>query len=521
MHRRVTIALAALAIVSTTVAFITYSSIIGGSNESTLPFRKLAATTFHRGEEDNTIPITFTTTPEDEQLDVLSKADLVSQFKYEKHLQALSNPLEELKWCSDPDRSNKTSNIVVSQNGFEGTMARLEFSGFGSNGPARYNLNMLPYPPSAPAQYIAFARQSPISDTDIVHHEIVYCDMDWSKGSFVARTKLECVTPVRVLNFDEFDSPKELCVTLEGLHIRQGQLDPRVFFSPKGEPLMIFGSNGHENCLMQYIIDLRAVIPDLGLKLGVSHLPIVYNETTPLPREKLQEIEKNWFLVYDEDENAYVHHDLVHRSITPLEPIPNVARAHPNIAQSSSTTCLTSLLSKSNDENQETLLHQGTNSLRVTLCKFPCVPTIHNTALMHVFHIKYRNFLEVYYRRYVVLMNVTAPFDIIGRTNNIVYTGTDEKTMVYSVSMAWDHEHFRDRRAWVDAIADSGSAWDDLEPAEAPEPAKILGHSALVNKYYHGWIDDVLVINLGIDDDDVGIMHVKAKNLLDCIITCG
>ncbi|KAK9375142.1 uncharacterized protein V1513DRAFT_378771 [Lipomyces chichibuensis] len=501
------------------------------------------------------------------------------QFDMTRKLASNPTPLNLLRYCSNPRQKPSSANYLVSTVAEEGTMTRMDF---GHHPPraSRYNPNILPFPKGYKYPYIGFARQSPKGI--LFHHEIVWCEMDWSETPAIGRKVLVCAQPAQKLDLAEWVTKSGLCKSIPFLALKAGHSDPRVLFSPRGEPLMVVGNNGQSNCMGQFVIDLRQVVPGLNWKMKLHNVPIRYKELTELPRPVYNEIEKNWFLMWDESNVGYVQHETEHRSVSALD---GPRKKQVNIATPDIPKCVSGL--KRNFENQKSHandIHQATNSLRVTLCDFPCIPTIHNTVIVELMHMKYKNTYELFYRRYAIIMNATAPFNIIGRTGNLMYAGTDERTMLYSVSITWDHENHREHDEWDEEVHgghsflaeieaseqkereaerlmssdDSeeqvGEVWEssDTENPEVSEdrtpvkakrtvngskptsassatavlptasPSNKVEHpqNPLVNKYYHGWLDDTIMINIGINDADAGVLHVRAHDLLECIHVC-
>ncbi|KAK9466678.1 hypothetical protein V1512DRAFT_207935 [Lipomyces arxii] len=512
---------------------------------------------------------------------------VIQQYEYSKHLAKLQYPIEEFAVCTDPMHTNESATVLVSQNGPEGTLARVDFGWYGFDTPDRFNPSILPYPKGSENPYFTIARQSVKSESAEQYNELVFCDMDWGLSRGIQRRILTCKTDIVVLNnLPEWRSPNGSCIWRKDLHGKNGYTDPRLFFSPIGEPLMVVGNNGKTNCLSQYVIDLRALIPDMAFKLNISDLPIRYKEMTELPRAELAEVEKNWFLLYDDENEGYVQHEMLNRSITALDVLDvtddeDELDAMNIVAGTQAPQCISSLVKHFDDEPSDQVnsaIHQGTNSLRVTLCEYPCIPTIHNTVLIEMFNVKYHSFMEIFYRRYIVVMNVTAPFEVIGRTNNLIYAGSDEKMLIFTTSMVWDHDHFGHHPVWDEAKFGGRVIWDAMEDEEAEEienklaqeslekgktadgtpkstsndatsvsntnaeekminsieeaehfyptlkevPLTVNGtkyHNPLVNDY-HGWIDDTIMLSIGINDRESGVVHVKASNLLDCLVVC-
>ncbi|KAK9319893.1 hypothetical protein V1517DRAFT_265407 [Lipomyces orientalis] len=541
------------------------------------------------------------------------RAKFQAQFDMTKKLAAHPSPLDLLRYCSNPRHKLSSANYLVSAVADEGTITRMDFGWHPARAP-RYNPNILPFPKDYKHPYIGFARQSPKGV--LYHHEIVWCEMDWGETPAIGRKVLVCAQPAQRLTLPEWVSKPGSCKSLPYLALKAGHSDPRVLFSPRGEPLMVVGNNGKSNCMGQFVIDLRVVVPGLNWKMGLRHVPIRYKTLTELPRPEYNEVEKNWFLMWDEADVGYVQHETERRSVSLLNAPQN---KQVNIATPGIQKCLSVLKRPIKDrKSQANDIHQATNSLRVTLCDFPCIPTIHNTVIIELMHMKYKNVYELFYRRYVIIMNATAPFNVIGRTGNLMYAGTDERTMLYSVSMTWDHEHYSGHEEWDEDVhgghqylqeleaekereaalrkspdedtntvsaskeeqketreglisqnykngakkmkryltesMDSGRKLfkrakpaDDKDGAGAPSATLLSATSSmtttvlttsakastsqpgktdhqpqnpLVNKYYHGWLDDTIMINIGINDNDAGVLHVRARDLLECIHTC-
>ncbi|KAK9316601.1 hypothetical protein V1522DRAFT_259539 [Lipomyces starkeyi] len=549
------------------------------------------------------------------------KAEELAKFREQldmtRKLAANPAPLNLLRYCSNPRQKPSSANFLTSAAADEGTLTRMDFGHHPRKAP-RYNPNILPFPKGYKYPYIGFARQSPLGV--LYHHEIVWCEMDWSETPAVGRKILVCVQPAQTLKLAEWASKPGSCKSIPFLSLKEGHSDPRVMFSPRGEPLMVVGNNGQSNCMGQFVIDLRQVVPGLNWKMNLHHLPIRYKELTELPRPVYNEIEKNWFLMWDDSNVGYVQHETELRSVSALV---GPKKKQVNIATPGIPKCVSELKRKIKDhKSQANDIHQATNSLRVTLCDFPCIPTIHNTVIIELMHMKYKNVYELFYRRYAIIMNATAPFNIIGRTGNLMYAGTDERTMLYSVSITWDHEHHSEHDEWdeevhgghsflaeieaeerkqreterlmssdetlatdeqksnalersdteksevsedgavaktkrnvngpigsqssrkllsratpaddmdvkVDAdatpsvseLTSASSATAVLPTIQATSPSNKVEHpqNSLVNKYYHGWLDDTIMISIGINDADAGVLHVRARDLLECIHVC-
>ncbi|KAJ8102913.1 hypothetical protein POJ06DRAFT_58831 [Lipomyces tetrasporus] len=451
------------------------------------------------------------------------------------------------------------------------TSSRVRFGGAG-----KYNPNLLPLPASSKHQYLGVVR----SGQDTIH-DVQWCFMRWKKVPITERKVVECTTELKTLDNPHFRPTTGTCKKWDWLEVDQGFLDPRVLFSPFGEPLMVVGSNSHEHCLGMYVIDLRVLIPELGREMQLDHVPIRFDRYYELDSPAPEEISKNWFFLWDLENQEYIHHNLKPQSVTSIQD-PSV-----NIADSDQG-CISTV------EHDNIHLHQATNALRLTLCNFPCVPTADNTVLLSIAHIKRIRRMDILYERYLVVMNATAPFDIIARSKNLVFAGMDESQMIYTVSMAWDTT-VRTRHSWSDHLKasrrlqsrseevaslrrlvrreDFGHGTNLESPPAEPEaqvglppaapvpdadapaaktepdykagkgPAKPQSEAAwariqelphtllsemplqvprhpIVTDFFHGWLDDVVMINFGIRDTESSVIHVGARDLVNCLVDC-
>ncbi|KAK9459155.1 uncharacterized protein V1516DRAFT_628874 [Lipomyces oligophaga] len=542
--------------------------------------------------------------------------DIRKQFYTNRRLSSLANPLSSLAYCTNP-KLHAQANYLVDAVTPEGYMARIEFRLRRSRSINFYNPNLLPYPKGSKYPYLAIVRMSP-RVAGLFHHELAYCDVRWTRTRTIHRRVLECANGGLPVKFEaDWKSLDGACKSHSFLQLHQGHTDPRVFFSPHGEPLMIVGTNGKSkhNCMGQFIIDLRMLIPNLATKMNIKHLPIRFPNLVPLPRPDMREIEKNWFIMYDtlDSDKEYLHYSFDDRALASLDP-PQDGRPYKLIGNPSPKIISGLLQTFKKNDWAANDLHQSSNSLLVTLCDFPCIPTIHNTVLIEVLHLKYLNYFELYYRRFVVVMNATAPFDVLGRTENLMYAGTDTNAMIYTVSIVWDKELYPTHEPWDDDVYGGQKIWAEMEEIEQfrlrkvntakieqvdeekpnvkedkPNPYSTLTldlrsasnaratsvtpsrtsskltastttrstsirtstmpkpkpkpkskpksssttvqvqrpsplpritkpqQNPFVSDKYHGWLDDILMINFGIQDAEGAVLHVQARELLECI----
>ena len=290
---------------------------------------------------------------------------------------------------------------------------------------------------------------------------------------------------------------------LDLLALNRGPHDARVFYGPR-TPYTIYGSNSAFTCFGQWVQDFRTLV-----EWGYES----FDENDFFHQTELQRpppwgmMEKNWFLFFDQNDQAYLHYDMVPQRV--FAKVETNGAVGPDLA----------LLTAAHDEKcmarymptigpQLESIHQATNSLLVTLCKrhdTSCVPDDSNTFIFTIFqHKSYFNFHAVY-EPYLMLFEQTAPFKVysisrkpfwihgrgegrpvdFGRTNSVPQSSEAEngglrEEMFYVTSISW----------------------------------KTKGQK------YHGYIDDVLFVAFGIEDVHSAAIDVVAGDLLQDLGIC-
>ncbi|KAK9450039.1 uncharacterized protein V1518DRAFT_415379 [Limtongia smithiae] len=475
------------------------------------------------------------------------------------------------------------------------TMTRFRFHKFDTS--HYYNPSLLPALPDSPFDYVGFVRYDRLSA-----REVHWCYMNWTITTGSGRSFLDCIETAKILPTPHFPSIKGSCEKFKHYENDFGLMDPRVFWSPFGEPLMIVITNSHMACLGQYLIDVRVLVPELSKVFKIEHVPIRYSIYTELndASSPYSMFHKNWFLLYDDNNRGFLSHGMHPQIIT------EVPNGLVNIA-ADNVDCLHNIIYGASSAE----IHQGTNSLRLTLCDFPCVPTVENTVLISIVHAKYMNYPDMFYRRFLVLMEPVAPFRVIARTRNLIYAGADVSNILFSFSLTWDTT-VRTHGSWrefdsLPASAPSTSSTSSTKsegklvkraelagkpaaakpnavaravpaaakpkslpkpiaraPAAAPPSKAAAKHdkpvaagaktnaendgphvrpepapwqhmkdadqmmdkmpfpynNTLVSDWYHGWLDDTIIISFGMGDMFAGFFQVKARDIVNCLIKC-
>ncbi|KAK9450047.1 uncharacterized protein V1518DRAFT_415395 [Limtongia smithiae] len=287
-----------------------------------------------------------------------------------------------------------------------------------------YNSNLLATQSTTKLKYLGFTRFEPDDS-----HEYQWCSMAWA-STVTSRRFIQCAIGKRI-NPPKFVSPKGSCAGRPTLEADHGFANQRVFWSPYGEPLMISTTNSHTGCLGQYLIDARAAAPEIAKALPKSQPAVRFDKYIDLNDTFVDDdpFDRNTIMLFDDKNHGFLSYKTYPQDIRSIDN-PGV-----NIAEHNNNVCLRDLVRDEYVPNGQ--LWQATSSLRLTLCKFPCEPTEHNTVLISILYAKYKDKAkgELAYRQYLIVMQPVAPFQIIARSRKLIYAGAEEP---FTVGMSWD-----------------------------------------------------------------------------------
>ena len=287
-----------------------------------------------------------------------------------------------------------------------------------------------------------------------------------------------------------------------------GPHDARVFYGPKA-PHVIYGSNSVYTCFGQWLIDLR-VLADAGFERdGRKEV----REPTELQRPwPWSLVEKNWFVFWDKDGQIYLHYDVWPKRV--FAKLAHDGTAGKDLAPLASTRddiCMNKYMpkvSKAVDPVEKTPLetiHQATNSLSITLCKRSdpsCEMEDSNTFILTIFQHKTYLWSHSVYEPYAMLFRRAAPFELHGISKKPFWihgrggpgAGKKPKTLTKENIAVWAQTEM----FYVTSLSWKGQG-----------------------QKYHGYIDDVLFLAFGIEDEKSAAIDVVAGDLLQDIGFCG
>ena len=275
-----------------------------------------------------------------------------------------------------------------------------------------------------------------------------------------------------------------------------GPRDARIFYGPTGVPWAVYGSLSQYTCLGLWIQDFR-ILTEWPFEFFD---PELFRNPTEIQRPdgKYGSFEKNFFIFWDKDENFYAHHDIYPKRVfAQLSKDGSVGADLAPQAAANDNACMAKYMPKLPSSAER--VHQATNSISITLCKRAdpaCKPDDSNTFILTIFQVK--KFYEEHciYEPYVMLFQQHPPFAIHGIST---------------------------KPFWISGRGKPGE-W------RMPEDGKTLDQTQMfyitsvswkkIGLGYHGFIDDVLFILFGIEDNDAGGIDVTAGDLLADLGLC-
>ncbi|KAL9614558.1 MAG: hypothetical protein Q9167_000927 [Letrouitia subvulpina] len=329
---------------------------------------------------------------------------------------------------------------------------------------------------------------------------------------------MRCVE--KPINLKVPPTPAEHCegkfatyVDIPGFH------DPRIFWSGKGEPLMMLLTSSPDR-------------PSLGPLKSYQTL----TELTRNPPKSRALIEKNWMLFFTSSGESYVHYDLSKpkggdHGRTFAKIVGN-GFTTPNLTDPLELSCLDDTDSVETDKAKRGgTWHQASNSLSLVLCerKDPdCHPSAENTVFFAVIHRKFPNYLELplRYERHFMVWSAVPPFSMLGISQHPVLLA-NETASGWTASENWDDdpnnaatvyntrmrtnttEPYGGKGFWAyfTYTVSIGYAWGRADKEE-------------VDDKNIGFLDDEVILGIGVDDKGQGFAKVRAGDMVRCLKAC-
>jgi hypothetical protein len=243
-------------------------------------------------------------------------------------------------------------------------------------------------------------------------------------------------------------------------------------------------------------------------------------ELTRNPASDRFPIEKNWMYFFPgsgSHSDAYLHYEISPHSGRSFAKILGAGLTTENLTDPLEKPCLFDTPPDEPDANKKQgSWHQATNSLRLILCNRTdpsCTPTPQNTVFFAIIHRKHPNALKLplRYERYFIVWSASPPFSMLAISQHPLLMA-NETPSGWSPAEIWDDvpgavAAQRGYWAYFTYTVSIAYAWGRAE-RDPPETKN------------EGYLDDEVLLGIGIDDAGQGYAKVPVLELLGCLRAC-
>lgn len=302
------------------------------------------------------------------------------------------------------------------------------------------------------------------------------------------------------------------------------------------------------------MIDLRTLYPVLQTLLASapgrpSFGPLKsyasLTELTRNPAETRSQIEKNWLLFFPTSGESYLHYDLSDPYNGPrgrtFAKLLGAGLTTTNLTDPLEIPCLHEAGADKEPDSIKRggTWHQATNSLRLILCErsdLSCKASSKNTVFFAVIHRKFPNYLSLplRYERYFMVWSGVPPFTVLGVSKYPILMA-NETASGWTASENWSDD---DANAEIvervkHRAGTSGNGRNSTvgEPFGGKDSWAYFTYTVSISYAWGrekdvaedknvGYMDDEVVLGIGIDDAGQGFARVRAGDLIQCLRAC-
>lgn len=228
-------------------------------------------------------------------------------------------------------------------------------------------------------------------------------------------------------------------------------------------------------------------------------------------------MEKNWLLFFTDNE-AYIHYEITQTSRS-FAKLLGGGLTTTNLTDPLEPACLANIQLNHSGHTQKDsgTWHQATNSLRLVLCARAdphCSPNADNTVFFAIVQRKQLNYwyLPMRYERYIIVWSAHPPFHMLAVSQHPILMA-NETASGWSAKENWaDDNHSgqetekKDMWAYFTYTVSMAYAWGRAGD-------EIIWKNT-------GFLDDDVLLGIGIDDRDQGFARLPARDLLQCLKAC-
>lgn len=352
-----------------------------------------------------------------------------------------------------------------------------------------YNPSIIPHH-TLDETFIIVAQLREHSVNDSVWWAEISCNARFSDGVLKC-VKEPLILPVAATFGDLWMCPEEAIWTTYSV----GPHDARVFWGPK-KPYIVYGSNSLYACMGQWIQDFRLLI-DYGLDRSAGFDEFKMGTEMQRP-DKYNYMEKNWFVFWNNEDEPHVHHDVWPKRV--FAKLNDDGSVGPDLAPAAKDDkCMESHMPVRAKVLEG--IHQSTNSLKITLCNRAdpdCRPTNENTVIFTIFQHKSYYQFHGNYEPYVMAFRPTAPFSLYGISKKPFFiNGRTRPSDPVRPPWLLEGHYGQTEMFYVTSMSWRGKG-----------------------QRYHGYLDDVVFIAFGIEDQKTAGIDVPAGELFTDMGRC-
>lgn len=253
-----------------------------------------------------------------------------------------------------------------------------------------------------------------------------------------------------------------------------------------------------------------------GLNINPRSYPTL-TELTRNPPSTRRSYEKNWVLFSPSPSATYLQYELTPSQRT-LAQVIGGGLTTLNLTDSLELPCLNEMTLaeiESNKRSPNAIWHQATPSLKLVLCNrtdLMCHAKTPQTVFFAAIQRKQTNIwkLPIRYERHFVVWSTTPPFKMLAVSRHPILLANETSTG-WSASEVWD-----DRR---DALTDGRSLRTGFTYTTTIAYAWGRDESDVRDKGT-GYLDDEVIMSIGVNDQEQNYATVIASELLQCLRAC-
>lgn len=239
-------------------------------------------------------------------------------------------------------------------------------------------------------------------------------------------------------------------------------------------------------------------------------------EMTRNPRDARNKIEKNWMFFGDAEHGSYIHYDMGSNKRAFAKLIGG-GFTSPNLTDPYEIPCL----EDAGNPSKEGTWHQGTNSLKLVLCNKNddnCKPNTQNQVFFSVIQHKHKSMfmLPMRYERYIMVWSAEPPFGMLG-ISKFPLLFANETAHPYEPEENWEGDPEQEallaegkegKPNWAGFTYTVSIAYAWGRKMDEPEDKNV------------GYLDDEVIIGIGVDDKAMVFTRLPARDLLTCLRAC-